>query len=82
MFAEGDRQSRTRVTFNKGLGNVKEQGQRVKELLSKGKEGDTGLDGDPALTGTKKVISSFDVEALNYSSHQWNLETHDIDNCK
>ncbi|GJJ70232.1 hypothetical protein EMPS_02581 [Entomortierella parvispora] len=89
MFAEGDRQSRTRVTINKGLGNVKEQGHRVKELLSKGKTG-TGSDvggngeqeGDSLLSIKKKVISAFDVEALNYSSHQWNLQTQDIENTK
>ena len=30
----------------------------------------------------RKVVSAFDVEAQNYSSHQWAFETFDIDNCK
>ncbi|KAI1303524.1 hypothetical protein EDD11_005325 [Mortierella claussenii] len=31
---------------------------------------------------SKRVISPFDVEAQNYSSHQWALDTYDITNSK
>ncbi|KAF9960039.1 hypothetical protein BGZ72_008116 [Mortierella alpina] len=30
----------------------------------------------------RRVVSPFDVEAQNYSSHQWALDTRDIDNTK
>ncbi|KAG0360464.1 hypothetical protein BC939DRAFT_507677 [Gamsiella multidivaricata] len=30
----------------------------------------------------KRVVSAFDVEAQNYSIHQWALDTYDIDNSK
>lgn len=97
LFVED--QSRTRVTIGKGIGHVKDKGQKFKALLSKGKIGpaaaaglgsevegvpagnETEEEGDLAF-GKKKVISVFDVEALNYSSHQWNLETYDINYCK
>ncbi|CAO3563849.1 unnamed protein product [Mortierella alpina] len=45
-----------------------EQQLRIRKMLGK--------------SNIERVVSPFDVEAQNYSSHQWALDTRDIDNSK
>ncbi|KAF9956065.1 hypothetical protein BGZ70_010039 [Mortierella alpina] len=68
IFLEGSPGGATGSGSKRRSFDYSEQQLRIRKMLGK--------------SNIERVVSPFDVEAQNYSSHQWALDTRDIDNSK